>query len=266
MITIKAYSEKNRIHALFTDINSDRREEENVVYSNPIQLYSGVNNPIRIFCLNSDQKFIDASNISIQAGIFSPGTSEELITVNAANVDAAHGLVQINFSPDDLEPLNFGTYEVALTAIDANLNAYPIYINDHYGSRLTTTLSKGPILEYNDPISVNFTDVEHVGVVSDQIDLTKRPVNSFVATLQAQLEQYTGNIISQGTLISIPTVDDWANVSSSYYSNISGNILQNVLGSYAMIRFVVDGIDPRKFGNIGQSNIANVIISSSIRI
>lgn len=240
--------------------------EERVVYSVPIQLYSGVNNPIKISCLNSDQKAINVSNVDIQVGLFVPNTQNELITANATNIDAANGVVQIIFTPSDLAPLDFGLYEVALVATDANLNAYPVYIDDNYGSRLTTRLSKGPVLAYPDPIPLTFGDVVDIGVVSNPINLTTRPMNSTLATLCANLVLYTGNIVAQGTMVSIPLPNDWGNISATYYANTAGLVFQSVSGSFAWLRFVLDSIDPNGSGNLSPANVAMYISGGNIRI
>jgi hypothetical protein len=240
--------------------------EDRIVYSTPLTLYSGVNNPVKIVCLNSDQKSINVEAVSIQVGLFVPNTQNELLTANATNIDSANGVVQVTFTPSQLAPLDFGFYEVALTATDGNLNVFPIYIDDNYGSRLTTTLMKGPVLAYPNPYPVVFSDVTDVGVVSDPINLTGRPMNSTVATLCANIVSYTGNIVAQGTTVTIPTLHDWGNVSATYYANAAGLYFQSVTGSFAWIRFILDSIDPTGTGNLSPSNVAAFISGGNIRI
>ena len=257
MITIKAYPEKNKLLAYVVGFDTIGADQGVAVYSTPISLYSGVNNPIKIQCLNSDQKRIDVSNVTIQLGLFQPNTQNELVVKTATNIDAANGVVQATFTVGDLAPLDFGFYEVAVVATDLAGDSYPVYVNDYYGSRLTTTLSKGPILAYPDPINVVWTDQSGVGVCSDAINLTTRPMNSTTATLCANLVAYSGNILAQGTLVSLPTNTDWGNVSSTYYSNVSGLVFQNVEGSFAWLRFVLDNADPNGWGNLSANTYIN---------
>jgi hypothetical protein len=275
MQTVKAYFEdKNtKILAYIVGFSSATEgigivgyNEVRTVYSTPLVIYSGVNNPIKIQCLNSDQKRINVSNANIQCGLFVPNTQNELITANATSIDSANGVVEIIFTPSQISPLDFGMYEIGLVATDANLNAYPVYIDDNYGSRLSIRLDKGPVLAYPDPTPLTFLDVTDVGVVSNQINLTNRPMNSTLATLCANLVLYTGNIIAQGSLVSIPLPTDWANISLTGYSNAAGLVFQNVSGSFAWLRFVLDTIDPSKTGNLSPSNIAAYISGGNIRI
>ena len=268
MQTIKAYFENQeaRILAYVVGFGNIGYNQGVAVYSTPVSLYSGTNNPIKIQCLNSDQKRINVSNVTVQLGVFQPGTQNELIVKTATNVDSANGVIETILTSSDLAPLDFGQYEIALVAVDEFNNAYPVYINDYYGSRLPTSLSKGPVLAYPDPIPVVWTDQSGIGVCSDAINLTTRPMNSTTATACMHLNSYTGNAIFSGTLVSSPTNTDWGNVSSTYYSNVSGLVFQNVEGSFAWIRIILDSIDPNGYGNISPSNIANYIMGGNIRI
>jgi hypothetical protein len=265
MQTIKTYFENKepRIRAQIVGFDNIGWNQETIVYSNPLTIFSGVNNPIKIQCLNSDQKRVDVSNVSIQAGLFEPNTENELVTQTAANIDSANGIVEVFYTANDLAGLDFGYYEIALRAIDSGGNVFPIYINDHSGSRLTTKLSKGPILAYADALPLDFVDVTGVGVVSNQIDLTNRPINSTVATMSCNLQSYSGNLIGQATLVSTPTNTDWANVSVTNYSNQSGFIFQNLVGSFAWGRFLLADADPSGNGNV---SVSGFVSDGNIRV
>ncbi|VVC05093.1 Uncharacterised protein [uncultured archaeon] len=264
--TIKAYFDRNVIRAQFLSDSFTSVNEEEFMYSIPLTIYTGVNNLIRVSCLNPDQKNIDVSNLSIQFGLFVPETENELLTANAIPIDSANGVVQVTLIPAELAPLDVGFYECTLTAADANSVSYPVYVNDSYQTRLMVNLEKGPIDAYGNPIFVSWSDIPDVGVTSSQIDLTSRPVGSSLATLQTNLVDYTGNIISQGALNTTPLPHDWGNISFTNFSNFSGNTFINVEGIYASIRFVADGIDPQGTGNVTTANIALVVNQSSIRI
>jgi len=264
MLTIKGYleNEEIRIKAQVVDSSYIHHNAEVFVYSTPITIYSGCNNPIKIQCLNSDQKRINISNISIQLGVFETNTENELITITASQFDAANGVVEATLTASDLSPLDFGFYDIALISTDNNGNVYPIYIDDNYGSRLTATLKKGPVLAYGDPLSLTFLDTVD-GLISNAINLTNRPQNSTLATISANLISYTGNIISQGSLVSLPTNSDWGNISQTYYSNVSGPFFQSVNGSFAWLRFLLDSADPHGWGNLSANSF---ITNGNIRI
>jgi len=225
------------------------------MYANPIKLYSGVNNPIKIQCMNTDQKKIDVSNVTIQLGLFEPETENELIINTAFGIDSANGIVGGLFTPSELDCLTFGFYELGITAFENSGNVYPVFINDSFGSRLPVQYCKGPVLGNSEPIAMTWVDSMAVGVVSNDVDLSSRPMNSTLATMCANLVNYTGNIVAQGTMISTPTSSDFGNISYSSYTNSNGPIFQSVSGSYAWIRFVLDGADPNHWGNISANSV-----------
>lgn len=263
MQTIKVYPEKNHIRAQVVGFDNIAEYSEVFMYSNPIVIYTGVNNPIKITCLNSDQKKIDVSNVSIQFGLFEPNTENELVSIIASPIDTANGVVQATLTSSDLAPFDVGDYEIALSALDNTGNVYPVYINDFFGSRLKTSLRKGPTMGMQDPMPLTFLDTPGIGVVSNQINLMTRPINSTVATMSCNLISYTGNVVAQGTLISIPTNLDWGNVSAIYYSNTSGYVMQSVIGSFAWTRFLLDSADPTGNGNV---IVSTFVTNGNIRI
>lgn len=227
------------------------------MYSRPITVFYGVDNPIRITFLNADQKAANLTNITANVNVFSPGTQYQWITKPVTIANATAGQANITFTSSDLAPLELGFYEIGMTANYGNSNATPVFLNDNYLGRITMDLQLGPVSSELDPIPVSFTDTSGIGVVSDQIDLTVRPTGDTTATFCANLVQpYTGNIIAQGTMVTNPTNNDFGNIIVENYSNVSGNVMFNVLGSYATIRFIVDAIDP--WGN------SNVIVSDYI--
>ena len=263
MQTIKAYVGENIILAYMVGYGNVGQNEATIMYSNPIKLYTGVENPIKLRCLNSDQQAIDVSNVSIQVGLFEPETGNQLISLTTGNYDSANGLVITTFTASTLANLPVGFYELACTASDNSGNVWPLYIDDQQGSRLQAQLLIGPVFAYNNPTPVTFIDLSGVGVVSNQIDLTTRPMGSTTATLAANLIAYTGNIVAQGSLVSAPTNLDWANISYVSYANISGPIMQSVSGSFATLRFLLDTADPTGNGNVAANSF---ITSGNIRI
>lgn len=263
MQTVRSYFYPNQILAQLVGIGNIGQNEECVVYSTPISLFAGVFNPIKIQCLNSDQKRIDVSNVSIAVSLFPAGGQYDLATVVGTGVDTANGVIEAVFTPSNLAPLDYGFYDLAVTATDQNGNIYPVYIDDNYGTRLQTSLAKGPVLAYANPIDFNFVDSTGQGVISSQINATARPMGSTTATACINLVAYTGNVWSQGSMVTTPTQNDWANISAVYYSNVSGPVFQNVLGSYAWLRFTLPDADPRGWGNV---TVNNFVTGGNIRL
>lgn len=266
MQTIKIFRFPIKIWPLIVlDPGSSFITEWHNVYSRPITLFKGVDNPIKLWNLNTDQKPINISNISLTCNLFTPGTQYQWISKSVTNVDSANGVAQVTFVSSDLAGLELGKYEIGMTATDINFgNATPVYLNDNYQGRLTVNLELGSVSALTDPIPVTFTDTPRVGVVSNYIDLTVRPSGNNNLTFGANLiVPYTGNIVAQGAMITNPVNGDFGNILLENYDNFSGLTMFNVPGTYATIRFLIDELDPN--GTYGNINANNYITSAAIR-
>jgi len=176
------------------------------MYSRPIKIYTGINNPIKIICLNDDEKLIDVSGLSIQINVFEPNTQCLLISkMVTPNLSLGIGSVQIGFS--DLAGLAPGQYELGVTATDANNNVTTLYVDGNYTSRLPLILQGGPSGVNNAPINLTFTTANTANSITSQIiDAALAPANDTTFSLQANLSNYTGNIFWVGTTITNPTL------------------------------------------------------------
>jgi hypothetical protein len=255
---IKSYFEWYHLRAIFPSSESSYSfKEESIMYTNPIKLYSGVDNPIKVRCLDSEQKRVNVSNMTIQLNIFESETNNVLATSNASSIDNANGKILSQFNSNQLEGLDFGDYEIAMTSQDINGNIYPIYMDDNYTSRLPLTLLRGPVNANSEPIDLLWTNNDNSGVTSQYVNLSDRPILSTLATACLNLNSYSGNVVAQGSIITTPSETDFANISYVNYSNTSGLVFQNVEGSYGTIRFLLDAA-------IGNAN--SYILGGNVRI
>jgi hypothetical protein len=264
MQTIKAFNYPIKIRAQLVIDPPTILQEERFVYSRPITVFQGVQNNIKIWFLNTDQKPVDISNISVTFNLFTPATQYQWLSKPVNDYDSANGVAIINLLSSDLAPLALGFYEVGMTAtslIDSSVT--PVYLNDNYQGRLSLNLEPGPVSALTPPIPVTFTDTSHVGVVSDNIDLTVRPSGNNNLTFGANLIlPYTGNIVAQASMVTNPVNADFGNVVIENYSNVSGPIMFNVPGTFAVMRFLLSALDPNGNGNVVANNY---ITSSSVR-
>lgn len=269
MQTVLAYNYPIKILAQIVDdyINQLGYDTEwRQVYSREITAFQGVNNPVKITFLNTDQKTANIANLTISVNLFTPETQYQWLSKTANVANASTGIAWVTFTSSDLQPLEYGMYEIGMTATDVNSGQVtPVYLNDNYQGRLTFNLLPGPVSTQTPPVGITFTDVPLSGVVSNYIDLTVRPQGDSTLTFFANLiVPYTGNIIAQGAMITNPVYpSDFANIVVENYSNFSGNTMLNVLGTYSTMVFLVDQLDPG--GQWGNINANNYITSSMVR-
>lgn len=133
MITVKAYLYPNSVEvqvfdpAIFTTRNR-------VVYSRPIKVYQGIDNPVQVIVRNQDQKAVNLTGYSMQAQIQDPTNQ---VTVNTYAVTWANiQLGQGNFVLDNatVSSLENRFYKLTFRTIKNTDNTeQPVYIDDNYG-------------------------------------------------------------------------------------------------------------------------------------
>jgi hypothetical protein len=133
MITVKTYLYPNTAEvqvfdpAIFTTRNRQ-------VYSRPIKVYQGIDNPIQVIVRNQDQKPIDLTGSSMLASIQDPTNQ---VTVNSypviwANIHQGQGSFVLDQATiDSLEQRFYKlTFSTTVTETDTTT---PVYIDDNYG-------------------------------------------------------------------------------------------------------------------------------------
>jgi hypothetical protein len=138
MITVKAYLYPNTAEvqvfdpAIFTTRNRQ-------VYSRPIKVYQGVDNPIQVIIRNQDQKRVNLTGSSVTASIQDPTnqlTVKSYPVLFGANVGGNIQLGQGSFTFDanTINGLEQRFYKLAFsTTVTSTDVTRPVYIDDNYG-------------------------------------------------------------------------------------------------------------------------------------
>ena len=133
MITIKAYLYPNTAEVQILDptIFTVRNRQ---VYSRPIKVYQGIDNPIQVIIRNQDQKSVNLTGYAVQADVQDP-TNKVTIESYAVNfVDATRGLGTFILDKVTLDVLEQRFYKLTFKLIRQSDNtASPVYIDDNYG-------------------------------------------------------------------------------------------------------------------------------------
>jgi hypothetical protein len=138
MITVKAYLYPNTAEVQIFDPSIFTTRNQ-VVYSRPIKVYQGIDNPIQVIIRNQDQKSVDLSAYTVEAQIQDPTNQ---VTVNAYAVTFTQGNVQLgqgNFTLDNttVSSLENRFYKLTFTLTKTSDNtSRPLYIDDNYGAPL----------------------------------------------------------------------------------------------------------------------------------
>lgn len=133
MITVKAYLYPNTVEVQVFD-PSIFTTRNRVVYSRPIKVYQGIDNPIQIILRNQDQKSVDLTGYIMQAQIQDPTNGVTVETYAVTFADIAKGLANFTIDKATINTLEQRFYKLTFKTIRTSDNTeQPIYIDDNYG-------------------------------------------------------------------------------------------------------------------------------------
>ena len=131
MITVKTYLYPNTAEVQVFDptIFTTRNRQ---VYSRPIKVYQGIDNPIQVLVKNQDQKSVNLTGSTVTASIQDPTNQ---VTVKSYPVTWANimlGQGSFVFDANTINSLENRFYKLTFSANTAG-NVKPVYIDDNYG-------------------------------------------------------------------------------------------------------------------------------------
>jgi len=133
MITVKTYLYPNTAEVQIFDpaIFTTRNRQ---VYSRPIKVYQGVDNPVQVIVRNQDQKNVNLTGYTVQASIQDPTnkTTIETYAVTFANIAVGQGTFTLD--KGTINSLENRFYKLTFKTIKTSDNTeQPVYIDDNYG-------------------------------------------------------------------------------------------------------------------------------------
>ena len=136
MQTIKTYlyDKTVEVQILDTSIFTVRNRQ---VYSNPVKVYQGIDNPIQVLVKNQDQKKVDLTGYSLQVDIQDPVNAVTInsYAVNFANIQLGRGTFTID--RDTVNSLEQRFYKLTFRTISVETNnERPVYVDDNYKAPL----------------------------------------------------------------------------------------------------------------------------------
>ena len=104
------------------------------VYSRPIKVYQGIDNPVQVLVKNQDQKNVNLTGYTVQASIQDPTNQVTIETyaVTFANVAVGQGTFTIDRGT--INTLENRFYKLTFKTIKtSDSTEQPVYIDDNYG-------------------------------------------------------------------------------------------------------------------------------------
>ena len=133
MITVKAYLYPNTAEVQVFDptIFTTRNRQ---VYSRPIKVYQGIDNPIQVLVRNQDQKNVNLTGYTVQASIQDPTNQVTIETYAVTFANVAIGQGTFTLDKGTINTLENRFYKLTFKTIKtSDSTEQPVYIDDNYG-------------------------------------------------------------------------------------------------------------------------------------
>lgn len=105
-----------------------------VVYSRPIIVYQGIDNPLQIVVKNQDQKAVDLSGYTVQIDIQDPLNKLTAYTFAVTFTDITKGQGTVILDKDTVNSLDQRVYKLTMRTIsEDDASEKPLYIDDNFG-------------------------------------------------------------------------------------------------------------------------------------
>jgi hypothetical protein len=104
------------------------------VYSRPIKVYQGVDNPVQVIVKNQDQKRVNLTGYTMQASIQDPTNQVTVETYAVTFANIAIGQGTFTLDKGTINSLEQRFYKLTFKTIKtSDSTEQPIYIDDNYG-------------------------------------------------------------------------------------------------------------------------------------
>jgi hypothetical protein len=128
-----------------------------IVYSRPIKIYQGIDNPIHIVAKNQDQKPVDFTGYIMTVEIQDPENEITVASYTVNFVTITKGLGTFVIPRDTVNALDQRHYQLTARLINSTTNAEnPLYIDDNYS--VAVPLQVLSAYYSTDPISPTLTE------------------------------------------------------------------------------------------------------------
>jgi hypothetical protein len=104
------------------------------VYSRPIIVYQGIDNPLQIVIKNQDQKAVDLTGYTVQIDIQDPLNKLTAYTFAVTFTDITKGQGTVILDKDTVNSLDQRVYKLTMRTVNEDdASEKPLYIDDNFG-------------------------------------------------------------------------------------------------------------------------------------
>ena len=255
MQSISGYLYRQAIELIIMDSGPHR--ENTLVYAKPLQIYKGIDNKIKLLIKNQDQKLQSLLDTVIEFNLIS-SDNHELVFKRLCIVTITKGAATLTLDEVELNDVSAGIYNYSIKLISAEGEAKIVYADDNYNAQgqarvvdsvypqfLPSLQPKlGPF--YNNNPNTQGYSSDPTTMISDVMQVLDRVKSrKILQTIQYYGTNFSGTVIIQGSLSSTLTSypDDWFDIDTQTFDNLTGCQSSNFVGKIGLIRFKIHTID-----------------------
>lgn len=137
MPLITSYLYENKMVVQILDLDPTIKPRNRIVYSRPITVYQGIDNPIQVVVKNQDQKNVNLTGYALQVDIQDPvnQVTAYSFAVNYSNIAAGIGTFILD--KDTVNSLEDRAYKLTVRTIkDSDASETPLYADDNFTAPL----------------------------------------------------------------------------------------------------------------------------------
>jgi hypothetical protein len=134
------------------------------VYSRPIKVYQGIDNPLQIVIKNQDQKAVNITGYLVQLDIQDPAAQGSVESLAVEITDYTKGLGTVTIPRDIVNSLTQRLYKLTIKLIDQATNKErPLFVDDNFTAPLDLEVLPGWYESM--PITLNSDEVLDAGTI-----------------------------------------------------------------------------------------------------
>lgn len=223
-------------------------------YSKPLTLHKGTDNQIQFQFLNQEQKPVNITGKTITCRILNYNGTEVLIRKALTLQLPVTGIAVLQLNAAEIEDIPaqkaFYSLEIPVGEFD-----FPVFVDQNSGARGDMNIVNSILPSFvpsevvTIPTGQDFPNL-HPNSSGSNFTYYSSVINTQdnpILTIQAQYNEYEGNIVIQGSTI---VDNDWYDITAAEYSNISETKGYTINGFHPFIRLQF---------NSEQGEVANIL-------
>jgi hypothetical protein len=209
-------------------------------YAKPVKLQKGVDNQVRFWIRNQDQKKVNIAEREFYFNLIDTEKKLILLTKRLIIENAIKGELLLELSREELYNFDLPRYTYSLSMKDTEGRELPVYNNDNYDTSGSVELQDWAYPVQNLSQDLTIVDNANQNRITETVDL--EPSTSTNHTAVYYLDGFSGKITVQGHLENSTNIgnEDYFVIAESDYSGSSGIEYINFSGNFLGIRFLIE--------------------------